>query len=181
MAPRIATAAAIERPAPGTPFIVLSDLLDALAETLMGVQPRAYVERAAPGVSGTIGEHVRHLLDHISALVTASPGDQLSYDHRERGTAIEIDVNVAVERIFHLMAIIERRSGKTLDDPVQVTSIVSASGEAVTGWSTLGRELAFVVSHTIHHQAIIALLLAFQGAGVPERFGYAPSTPVATR
>jgi uncharacterized damage-inducible protein DinB len=181
MTPRIATAAAIERRAPGTPFIVLGDLLDSLAETLMRVQPRAYVERTAPGVSGTVGEHVRHILDHVSALLTSGPGDLLSYDHRERGAAVETDLAAAVERIFHVMAIIERRSDRTLDDPIQVTSMVSASGTAVTGWSTLGRELAFVVSHTIHHQAIIALLLAFQGVGVPERFGYAPSTPVGAR
>jgi hypothetical protein len=43
--------------------------------------------------------------------------------------------------------------------------------------STLGRELAFVASHTIHHFAIVALLLRDMGIGVPARFGYAPSTP----
>jgi uncharacterized damage-inducible protein DinB len=181
MAPRVTAAAAIECRAPGTPFIVLGRLLEDVVETLMGVQAATFVARPAPGVSGTIGEHVRHMLDHISALVAAGPGQLLSYDHRERGTAVETDVNAAVDRILHLMAIIERRSDKALDDPVEVTSMVSASGAKVTGWSTLGRELAFVVNHTIHHQAIIALLLAFQGASVPDRFGYAPSTPVAAR
>ena len=56
-------------------------------------------------------------------------------------------------------------------------SMISPSGETVTGWSTLARELAFVVSHTIHHQAIIAVLLALHGHAVPERFGHSPSTP----
>jgi len=68
-------------------------------------------------------------------------------------------------------------STRSLDEPVRVTSIVSPSGDAVTGWSTLARELAFVVSHTIHHQAIIGLLLALHGRTVPERFGHSPSTP----
>ena len=38
----------------------------------------------------------------------------------------------------------------------------------MTGWSTLARELAFVVSHTIHHQAIIGVLLAIHGHAVPD-------------
>lgn len=55
--------------------------------------------------------------------------------------------------------------------------MISPSGDSVTGWSTLARELAFVVSHTIHHQAIIGVLLAIHGHAVPERFGHSPATP----
>jgi hypothetical protein len=33
------------------------------------------------------------------------------------------------------------------------------------------------VSHTIHHQAIIGVLLAMHDVAVPERFGHSPSTP----
>jgi hypothetical protein len=58
-----------------------------------------------------------------------------------------------------------------------VTAMV-APGHSVTGWSSRARELAFVVSHTIHHQAIIALLLEMQGIGIESKdFGYSPSTP----
>jgi uncharacterized damage-inducible protein DinB len=37
--------------------------------------------------------------------------------------------------------------------------------------------VAFVVSHTIHHLAVIALLLRDLAVEVPPRFGYAPTTP----
>ena len=47
--------------------------------------------------------------------------------------------------------------------------------------STLRRELAFVISHTVHHQALIAMLLAVAGLQVPESFGLAPSTPRLAR
>ena len=43
--------------------------------------------------------------------------------------------------------------------------------------TSLGRELAFVVQHTIHHAALIAVLLDILGVRVPADFGYAPSTP----
>jgi uncharacterized damage-inducible protein DinB len=57
-----------------------------------------------------------------------------------------------------------------------VTSKVS-SDHRVAGWSTLARELAFVVHHTIHHQAMIAVLFACQGHTVADSFGLAPATP----
>jgi uncharacterized damage-inducible protein DinB len=47
--------------------------------------------------------------------------------------------------------------------------------------STLARELLFVISHTIHHQALIAVLLSAAGRTVPEAFGLAPSTPRSAR
>ena len=47
-----------------------------------------------------------------------------------------------------------------------------------TPWtsSTLGRELLFLLSHTIHHYALIDLLLREEGFEVPPDFGMAPST-----
>jgi uncharacterized damage-inducible protein DinB len=80
--------------------------------------------------------------------------------------------------MMRLDAALERWSDRSLDEPVAVAAVTSTDGHSVTGWSTLARELAFVLSHTIHHQAIVALLLEQQGASLPdERFGYAPTTP----
>ncbi|MBM4187475.1 MAG: hypothetical protein FJ206_09205 [Gemmatimonadetes bacterium] len=42
--------------------------------------------------------------------------------------------------------------------------------------STLGRELQFLVSHSVHHFALIKLLLANDGPVLPREFGVAPST-----
>jgi hypothetical protein len=53
---------------------------------------------------------------------------------------------------------------------------VDCHGATVEVASSLGRELVFVLQHTIHHQAIVALLLAARGVTIPPRFGYAPST-----
>jgi uncharacterized damage-inducible protein DinB len=119
---------------------------------------------------------VRHCLDHIAALVTWQPAETLSYDRRVRGTAVECDPAEALRRILRLKAALQRWGGRTIDDPVRITSIV-APGDSVIGWSTLGRELAFVASHTVHHQAVIAVLLSVLGLAVPDRLGYAPSTP----
>ena len=119
------------------------------------------------------------MLDHISSLIAASSATVLSYDHRSRGTALETEPSVAVREMMRLDAALERWSERPLDEPVKVAAMMSDNGQAVTGWSTLARELAFVMSHTVHHQAIVALLLEQLGVESPgERFGYAPSTPV---
>jgi uncharacterized damage-inducible protein DinB len=54
---------------------------------------------------------------------------------------------------------------------------VDCRGARLSAPSSVGRELAFVVSHTIHHLAVIAFLLRDLSIEVPSRFGYAPTTP----
>ena len=152
-------------------------LLDQLESLVSDVMPDVYCARFAPEVSGSIGEHVRHCLDHVSALLAADSARPLSYDRRQRGTAVETDPGEALRQILQLKIALDAWSTRSLDEPLRVTSMIAASDDAVTGWSTLARELAFVVSHTIHHQATIGILLAIHGHAVPERFGHSPSTP----
>lgn len=154
----------------------LDRLLDDLAGVLITVPPDVYRARIAPAVSGTIGEHVRHALDHVAALA-GSDGVHLSYDGRVRGTRVESDPHAALLDILRLKSAFGSWRQRSLDDPILVGSIMARADDAVASWSSIGRELAFVVNHTIHHQALIAMLLAWQGESVPERFGLAPSTP----
>jgi uncharacterized damage-inducible protein DinB len=168
----------------GTSQAVVTALRARLAELtrLVAALP-ADTYRAHPSrVSGSIGEHVRHVLDHVSSLVAAGSSTVLSYDQRTRGTAVEADPEAAGHELLRLDAALESWSDRSLDEPIAVTALVASDGQAVTGWSTLARELAFVMSHTIHHQAIVALLLEQQGASQPNhRFGFAPSTPSPAR
>lgn len=152
----------------------LRDLLDGLMHLLMTMPRAAYTAKIA-SCSGTIGAHVRHTLDHVAALVATN--SRFDYDRRSRGTPVETDQSVAVREILRLQAALERWSRTGLTEMMPVTAMV-APGQSVTGWSSRARELAFVVSHTIHHQAIISVLLEMQGIGIASRdFGYSPSTP----
>jgi uncharacterized damage-inducible protein DinB len=159
-----------------TPAAIIQRQLDEIATIVMATDETTYTSRPI-AVSGSIGAHVRHCLDHIAALVAATPSQPLSYDRRERGTAVERDPAEALRQIMRLQASIDRWGVGSMDDPVCVTSLVTSAGESVTGWSTLGRELAYVNSHTIHHQALIAVLLELEDVPVPDRLGLAPSTP----
>ena len=59
--------------------------------------------------------------------------------------------------------------------PVKVLAADSSPDGNVIS-STVGRELQYLLDHTIHHYAIIAIILKAQSITVPEEFGVAPST-----
>jgi len=64
-----------------------------------------------------------------------------------------------------------------LDEPIGVVFTLERGGPPMVSMSTLARELAFVLNHTIHHQAMIGLLASMHGHTVPDGFGFAASTP----
>jgi hypothetical protein len=66
-----------------------------------------------------------------------------------------------------------------LDDPVLVESQLEPGGAMILTRSSVCRELAFVISHTIHHNAIVGQILQSHGVAVDSRYGVAPSTPDA--
>jgi hypothetical protein len=167
-----------EEPRAVSPVSALEGVLEQLAAVVAALTPEAYGNRLLPNASGSIGEHVRHCLDHVSALVSASPSSCLSYDRRDRGTPVETDPAQALRciQLLRIKVAVGRWSAR-LDDPICVTSTVARGDVMLSGMSTLGRELAFVLNHTIHHQAMIGLLASLHGCEVPDGFGFAPSTP----
>jgi hypothetical protein len=154
----------------------LVELLVRLRALLERVPDAIYVSRPAPALSGSIGEHVRHCLDHVAVLVAAHDGGPVCYDRRLRFTTEETSRGAAIARIDALIEDLLETGEDRLWRPVVVESLLHADGLPVTADSSLGRELAFVVHHTIHHFAVIALLLDRQGLVVPPRFAHAPST-----
>jgi uncharacterized damage-inducible protein DinB len=163
------------------PHTALSRLLDDLADVLCRVSPTTYTGRSFPGVSGSIGQHVRHILDHVAGLCATVPSGLLSYDRRERGTDVEADVSVALRTIVHLKAALTKLEHYDEDAPITLTSVLSHGTMPVAAQSSLAREILFVISHTVHHQALIAVLLSAAGRTVPNTFGLAPSTPLSAR
>ena len=82
----------------------------------------------------------------------------------KRGTAIETDPVQAIRSIQLLrIKVMVGRWSMRLDEPICVISTVAHGGVMLSGMSTLARELAFVLNHTIHHQAMIGLLASLHG------------------
>jgi uncharacterized damage-inducible protein DinB len=160
-----------------TPILALRDHLEGLRDLLATIPGDSY--RVTPAaLSGSVGAHVRHCLDHAHALLSCAQEGELSYDSRLRGTAVETDVRAAIAEIKRLHLALSEVDPQQLDRPLTLRSMMRRGGDPVPLQTTLGRELAFVVQHTIHHCAIIGLLLEQVGVPVPRQFGYAPATPL---
>lgn len=130
---------------------------------------------AAP--EGSIGAHLRHCIDHYDCFLQGIGDGRIDYAKRERRLDLEQDPGTAIERLGTLASELLALQGEwDRDRVIQVKGASFDGGDR--GWlpSTLGRELQFLLSHTIHHFALIAMLLRLAGINPPREFGVAPST-----
>lgn len=124
--------------------------------------------------NATIGQHLRHVLDHVRTVTCLHSHATLDYDTRDRGTPIEHDHAAARIEIARLTALLARPPSD--DRPLMLHSIATPQGERVTMRTTHARELAFVLSHTVHHAATIRSIAAFFGITTSSNLGLAPAT-----
>ncbi len=124
----------------------------------------------------TVGPHLRHVIDHYSAFLTGLPGVRVNYDARQREPRLESDREFAAARLREIVGELALVDVDLMELPLVVR--LEAGGAEAEQWShsTVRRELQFLLSHTVHHFALIAALLERFGISVPEDFGIAPST-----
>jgi uncharacterized damage-inducible protein DinB len=136
-----------------------------------------YAEPAyASGAS--MGSQFRHILDHYQAFLNGLESGRIDYDHRERARSIETEIEAARARAERICSELERMADDRLDDPSMVNACTAGPPDRTPVWtpSTVRRELAFLLSHTVHHYALINLLARAAGVELPGSFGVAPST-----
>jgi len=133
-----------------------------------------FVHPSAAGSS--IGGHFRHVVDHYTRLVEGVQLGIVDYDARERDPRIEQDRAFACETVRKLLPTCEALSERGPSSTLLVACAIDPDGDAARVESSLGREMVFVVSHAVHHYAIMAMMGRTLGVAVPSGFGYAPST-----
>jgi uncharacterized damage-inducible protein DinB len=161
------------RPKAVGPLVAILRQLAGLVDSLTDAQ---YTLKPVGVVPSSIGGHVRHSLDHIDALLGGLAGGAVNYDQRRRGTDVELCRRAALEAM--------RRQERQLltgrwvpgEQPLRLSVLLTPAGPPVTVTTTLDRELAFVLSHTIHHNSLIGVMARLLGVPLPDDFGYAPST-----
>jgi hypothetical protein len=157
---------------------VLGQARDLLGRLRAGV----YSSTAGLPVASGAGPHLRHCLDFYDALLDGLETGRVDYNLRERDEATERDPHRAIARIDATIARLEATSA-----PASTPLLVRAEGPAdpldPSSWvrSSLARELVFLSSHTVHHFALVALLVRLQGVEPGAEFGVAPSTLEAWR
>lgn len=125
-----------------------------------------------PLLEGTsLGKHIRHTLEFHQCLFAKQK--VVSYDNRHRNVLLETDRNEAINCIDEL---ISRLRFVQLDNVLHLS--VQYGPETIIVTSSLKREMAFLIEHTVHHKAILRIALKhyFPQITFDASFGYADST-----
>lgn len=130
------------------------------------------------GGASPVGVHFRHVLDHYRAFIDGLDSGRINYDDRRRDQRVERDIEWATRVADELIQSLEAIPTGTMDRPLLVSANVIRDGQSALDWtgSTVQRELMYLLSHSVHHYAIISLLARQAGIYLDPEFGVAPST-----
>jgi hypothetical protein len=157
--------------------VAAQDILKQGLSLLSECDADTYARIAPQPFSASIGQHFRHVLDHFLCLASAIGTGLLNYDHRSRNRLIETNLEYARSHTQMLIWLFGTLTESECSEACTVECSVDYSdGEAQVTVSTLGRELAYCISHAVHHYAIMKLICAQVDVAVADEFGVAPST-----
>lgn len=142
---------------------------------LSSLPPELY-SKACPGVFGsTIGGHFRHNLDHYEAFLDGVSEGEVDYDARSRSADIEENPEEAMLLLDRSLSGLKELQGCELDKVMKIR--MDDGGDSAWSQTTVRRELQFLLSHTIHHYALmVSISTANSHTTFPNNFGVAPST-----
>jgi len=130
----------------------------------------------SPLFLSSAGMHFRHVLDFYTAFSEGYKNKEIDYDKRERNEEVAIKREVCSGEIVKIISFLNSIENIDMGSAVTIITIEGITGNSSRAESTIGRELQFLLSHTVHHYAIIAMILKIQGAQLPQYFGIAQST-----
>jgi hypothetical protein len=126
---------------------------------------------------GTVGKHLRHVVDHYHAIVSGATNvEPVDYDNRLRDVPMETDRSHALRTIGKLRVNIQDLGSVSDTTAIRVRVMVAGDGCCATLHTSLGRELAFATHHAVHHQAMMRAIAGEFGVDLAPSFGKAPST-----
>ena len=146
-------------------------------ELLRSLPASAYTtEPDERSLAPAVGPHFRHCLDFYTCFLEGLEPRVIDYDARSRRPDVESNRDVAVAELAAAAEGLGQLDSACLGEPVKLRRETSSAGQDAWCESSIGRELQFLLSHTVHHYALIALAIRLQGHAVPGEFGVAPST-----
>ena len=145
--------------------VISASLIDVLHQ----LPDEYYTRKIAILEQQTIGQQVRHIIEHWQILIENYNADCINYANRKRDITIEQNKQVAID-LLQTLQLQSNKDNRTL--------VVVSLDESTKFTSTYLRELDNVKEHIIHHAAIIKMAIYSIDSNykMPENFGYAPAT-----
>lgn len=145
------------------------------AQLLRSISDEAYTTTAHEYFGSGIGRHLRHILDHYTCFLEGE--GTIDYDARNRDERLEIDRSHALRTLDSIVARLESsHDGGNVRLVIHCNEGIEGPEASAGSESSELRELQYLASYTIHHYAIIGLILKILGHTIPQDFGVAPST-----
>ena len=152
----------------------LGGLIDEIAaglDALARIEDTLY--RRSESGTDSIGSHFRHNLDFVNSFLNGIEGGQIDYNNRERDVIVEADRHYAAGQFIFAIRRLIALTPEMLERAVIVRSEIDANAWHI---SSVSREIEFLLSHTVHHYALIAGKLRASEVEISAGFGVAPST-----
>lgn len=151
-------------------------LLQQVAGVIRRVDDHIYTAAHPASPRGSIAGHLRHVLEFYHCFLQGCTSGRIDYNQRARDSRIEADRTYAGEQIANLIVRLREHSLVSGDRQLLVALEGSIGVAVPVSISSVLRELDFLQSHTVHHYALIAMLLRLNGIEPGAEFGVAPST-----
>lgn len=140
------------------------------------ITPKDYSKSLEILSGSSLGQHIRHIVELYQAVKKSGISGEINYDNRERNPVIETSPQAAAIEIQHLLDFLE--------DIQQDKSLILSGDFSKDSYTSLRintslfRELAYNLEHSIHHQALIKIGLIHLGLLhlIDADFGLAPAT-----
>lgn len=132
---------------------------------------------ASSADKSSIGAHVRHILERFQCFLSGLNEGSIDYDARKRDRSLETNQEAAVFALSSVSRRVEElRLHEHSGQELNIRESVHPQLEPALASSSVERELVSLISHSIHHLAIIAMLARPLGYQFDSDFGKAPST-----
>lgn len=150
--------------------------LNEILHVVRNLSPEEFSHPSELLSGSSLGQHIRHILELYTTLIDSPVPGIVNYDKRQRNTELERNPILSAEIIEELIA---KLTKTTLDRPLILQGdFGQGDGESIEIKTSLFRELAYNLEHSIHHQALIKIGLVEMGLKslIDENFGVAPAT-----
>ena len=150
--------------------------LNEIKKVLLQLTNEQYDHKAILLSQASIGQHVRHILEFYQSILNGLETKTVNYDNRKRNLLIEMDCQYAIQIIDEINSFLEL---DILDENYVLQGNFCAEvGKQIQINTSLFRELAYCLEHSIHHQALIKVVLLELDClnFIDETFGLAPAT-----
>ena len=126
----------------------------------------------------SIGTHCRHVIEFYQCFFQGLQKETIDYDARRRNPQIERSKDHAILQLDSICEMLGMLPTVDTPDTFTLKTQIDSELAAITCETHVVRELVFLQSHSVHHMALISVLLNSYGQSTPNNFGLANSTRI---